>query len=415
MKATLPLEGVKQPVHVLFIVENNPVPGDRRVWPEVLAARELGHHVSVICPKDSNGVPDPTDIPYGVKIYYHPMLLEGRSKLGFILEYVWALLAELLLSIRIYAGNPFQVIHAANPPDHVFLIAALYKVLGVRFIFDHHDLAPETYQAIFGRKGLAYRALLWMERLTFRVADVVISTNASYKQVAIERGGKDLRDVFVVRNAPLPSRIRHMPPNPDFRAGFSHLVGYVGKIGKQDAVDNLIRIVAHVVNELGRSDIRFVVIGSGTHLTDVVRLAKEMGVERYVWFTGYVPEDMLCEILSSVDVCVNPEFRNEFTDKSTMLKIMEYMTFGKPIVQFRTTEGEVTARDAAVYVDNNCIPSFAKALIELLEDQDRRAEMGRLGRTRIEQVISWDEQKAVLGQAYDRVCQTKAWRPSLHS
>jgi len=277
-----------------------------------------------------------------------------------------------------------------------------YKLFGVKFIFDHHDIAPETYVAKFGKKGGFHEILLLMERLTFRFADVVISTNASYKQIAIERGSKASSDVVVVRNGPALSQIPKVQPNPKLRDGFRYLVGYVGVIGQQEGIDNLIRIADYIVRAKKRSDIKFIVVGTGTNWKEVVRLCSAMGLDRYFWFTGYVPDSDLYEILTSVDVCVNPEFGNEFTDKSTMIKIMEYMAVEKPIVQFYTSEGEVTAGEAASYVRENSPSLFAEELLALLEDEGRRKAMGVFGRKRIENELCWERQKGELKKAYDR-------------
>jgi glycosyltransferase involved in cell wall biosynthesis len=244
-----------------------------------------------------------------------------------------------------------------------------------------------------------------MEQITFRTANIVISTNASYKQVAVERGKKKPEDVFVVRNGPDLSQIHHAQPNENLRNGFTYLVGYVGVIGKQENIEALLQIAEYIVRSKNRTDIKFIIVGTGTHWKEIVHLSQSMGLQRFITFTGFISDQELHQILSTVDVCVNPEFGNEFTDNSTMIKIMEYMSFGKPIVQFYTKEGEVTAGQSAVYVRKNSPQKFAEELISLLEDKDRRVEMGRCGRKRIEDGLSWDSQKCELKKAYDRIFQ----------
>jgi len=393
--------------HILFIVENNCALRDRRVWAEILAAREFGYTVSAICPKDNlrNGDDEQRSTRLdGIRVYQHPRLVEGRGVVGLLFEYANALFWEIILSARVFCTHPFHIIHAANPPDHLFLIAMFYKLFGVKFVFDHHDITPEAYIAKFGNKGRFHNILLLMERLSFRSADVVITTNASYKKIAVERGSKDSSDVIVVRNGPTLSQLPQIQPNPKLREGFRYLVGYVGVIGQQEGIENLLRIVDYIVRIKKREDIKFIIVGTGTNWKQVVRLCGEMGLDRYFWFTGYIPDRDLYEILSSVDVCVNPEFGNEFTDKSTMIKIMEYMAFERPIVQFYTREGEVTAGEAASYVRHNSPNLFAEELLGLLEDAGRRNTMGISGRKRIENELCWERQKGELKKAYDRAC-----------
>ena len=388
--------------HILFIVENNTVPFDRRVLAEARAAREFGFDVSVICPFDR--VRKATeDIIDGIRIYRHPRMIEGLGKLSMVLEYLNATFWEFLWAGRIFLGRPFSVIHSANPPDHVFLIARAFRFVGVRFVFDHHDLTPETYVAKYGSKGIAYRLLLWMERLTFRSADIVISTNESYKKVAIERGGKSENDVYVVRNGPDLSMIPEVRPNPALKGGFRYLIGYVGIIGKQEGLDNLLEIADHIVRKMNRKDVKFAVIGTGTYHKSVSRKAKAMGLEQHVQFFGWVPDALMHEILATADVCVNPEFRNPFTDKSTMIKVMEYMSFRKPIVQFFTTESEFTAGKAAISVKDNDTIQFAEAVLSLLDDPARRKQMGDFGRERIKKHLNWQIQKRNLKAVFDRI------------
>jgi glycosyltransferase involved in cell wall biosynthesis len=393
---------VKRTPHLLFIVENNSVPFDLRVWNEARAAKELGYDVTVICPADSRKQ-DLRPVIEGIRIFRHPQVKEGPGRFRIILEYVNAAVWEMALSLRVYLSHPFDVIHGANPPDHLFLIALPFKALGVRYLFDHHDIAPENYRAKFGKKGLFFRLLLWMERMTFFSADLVVSTNDSYRTIAIERGRKRPEDVIVVRNGPDLARIGGTVPDPGLRAGFRYLVGYVGVIGQQEGLENLLRAVGIIVAEKKRTDIKFMIVGSGPFLGSLIEQSRRLGLERYVHFTGFVPTKALHTILASSDVCVNPETGNEFTDRSTMIKIMEYMTFAKPIVQFHTREGEVTAGEAALYVRDNSPASFAEALLGLLDDPGRRDVMGALGRRRIEERLEWGKQKAFLAEAYRRI------------
>ncbi len=388
--------------HILFIVENNPAPPDKRVWNEALAAREFGYDVSIISPSDHPGERK-RFLQNGIQIHRHLRPAEGSGKRSMILEYLNSVFWELFLSLRIFLTHPFDVIHAANPPDHIFLIALPFKLFGVKYLFDHHDITPENYVAKFGKKDLLFKLLLVMERLTFKTADLVISTNESYKKIALRRGAKRDKDVVVVRNGPVLTRLPEVSPNPKLREGFAYLVGYVGIIAQQEGIENLLRIASHVVNQKKRIDVKFIVVGKGPHLRRVIRQSEEMGLAEYVRFTGYIPEKDLHEILATADVCINPEFSNEFTDKSTMLKVMDYMMFGKPIVQFHTIEGEFSAGGAAVYIRENSVAKFGDALVDLLDNPDRRSEMGALGRKRIVEELAWDRQKKDLKFAYQRI------------
>lgn len=388
--------------HILFIVENNSFPADVRVRNEAFAALKFGFDVSVICPV-SKKADKKFELINGIDIYRHPMPIEAYNRWGFVAEYANAIFWETVLSIRVFIKKRFHVIHAANPPDHIFLIALLFKIFGVKFIFDHHDIAPENYLAKFERQDFFYKLLTVMEKMTFKTADLIISTNESYKNIAIVRGNKKSEEVFVVRNGPDLDKLKIVESDENLREGFKYLVGYVGVIAQQEGIDNLLKVVDYIIKTLKITNVKFVIIGKGPHWKYIVQLSKDLNLNKYVYFTGFIPDEELYRILSTVDVCVNPEFKNEFTDKSTMIKIMEYMTFGKPVVQFHTVEGEVTAGDASVYVQDNSAKSFANALIELLEDPEKRKYMGSLGRARVEKLLSWQIQKEKLEIAYRKI------------
>ena len=393
-----PYEAKLDKKHVLFIVENSCVPIDIRVWSEALSAKEWGYDVTVLCPKDKKYTRAHEQID-GINVYRHPYHLAG-SKYGYLLEYLSAFFWEILFSLYIFLKSPFQVIHGANPPDHLFLIAIFFKVFGVKYIFDHHDLSPESYVAKFNRKDLLYRVLLLMEKINFKTADLVISTNQSYKSVALKRGDKQHRDVFVVRNGPQLTNFFYPPANPDLKSGFDYLVAYIGVIGKQDQLDVLLKIVDFIVYQRKITNIKFMIIGTGPDWEHLVERSEEMNLTHYVEFTGFIPYEKVYEIFTTADICVNPEQSNEFTDKSTMIKIMEYMCFGKPIIQFDNTEGKVTAGEASIYIKDNNIHAFADNLIALVQDPWRKKKMGAAGKKRIHDLLQWDIQKKQLKKAY---------------
>ncbi|MGA7824988.1 MAG: glycosyltransferase family 4 protein, partial [Steroidobacteraceae bacterium] len=384
---------------VLIIVENLPCPFDRRVWQEALALRAHGHTVSIICPK-GRGFDRGHEILEDVHIYRYGLPLEAESALGYGLEYGLSLLLQFALALRIAVTRGFDVIHGCNPPDTIFLIARFFKLFGKRFIFDHHDINPELYEAKFGRRDKWYRLLCGLERWTFDTADVSIATNESYRRIAIERGHMDPARVFVVRSGADLTRVRALPPRPELRRGKAHLVGYVGVIGKQEGLDLLLEAVAYMRRTLHRDDVHFVIVGDGTELAAIVEQCRALALDDCVEFTGRIPDAALWEIISTADVCVNPDRANDMNDKSTMNKILEYMALGKPIVQFDLTEGRFSAGEASLYARPNDIADFASKLCELLDDPRRRTTMGAIGRQRVEGGLAWHHQVPRLLEAY---------------
>jgi len=385
---------------VLIIVENLPSPFDRRVWQEATTLCQAGYQVSIICPTGEGYRKKYEEID-GISIYRHDLPTEGKGPLGYAAEYSAALFWEFVLAWRVFFTKGFDAIHACNPPDNIFLIGAFFKLLGKKFLFDHHDINPELYEAKFGKRGPFYRLMLLWERLTFHFADVSIATNESYKRIAIERGKMTPDKVFVVRSGPKLDRLEIIPPVEALKKGRKFLVGYVGVMGEQEGIDLLLRSVRHIVHDLGRKDIQFGLVGGGTSLEDMKAYAVELGVADYVAFTGRVPDRELLEMLNTADVCVNPDLANEMNDKSTMNKIMEYMALGKPIVQFDLTEGRFSAQDASLYARKNDYIDFADKIIELIEDKEFRTAMGRLGRQRVTNELEWRYEAPKLLAAYE--------------
>ena len=276
---------------VLIIVQNLPVPFDRRVWLEATTLTEAGYSVSVICPK-AKGFNAGFEELEGVHIYRYPLPIDAHSPAGFIAEFVWCFLCTFVMSLRIALfGRGFDIIHVCNPPETYWPMLYLYKLFGRRIIFDHHDLSPEMYAVKFEKdSGFVYRALLFMERMTFRVADVVIATNDSHKQIAIERGGKHPDDVFVVRSGPDLTRFKRYPPDPSWKKGKRYLLAYLGEICKQDGVDHLVRALKTLRVEYGRNDVHCVFIGGGPHQPAIKAYADELGVGDISTFTGRVSD-----------------------------------------------------------------------------------------------------------------------------
>ena len=386
---------------VLIIVENLPSPFDRRVWQEATTLHDSGYEVSIICPT-GKGYEKRYEIIDGVHIFRHPLPTEASTPFGYFLEYSAALFWEFVLAWKVFVTRGFDVIHACNPPDDIFLIGVFFKLFfGKKFIFDHHDINPELYCAKYDRKDFFYRIMLLWERLTFKTADISIATNESYKKIAIERGDMDPNRVFVVRSGPSLDRLKIVPSDPTLKKGRRYLVGYVGVMGQQEGIDHLLRMVRYIVLDKYRTDVQFILVGGGTALGNMQNYAVELGISEYVTFTGRVPDRDLLTALCTSDVCVNPDVANEMNDKSTMNKIMEYMALSKPIVQYDLAEGRFSAQEASLYARPNDEIDFAEKILLLLDDPVLREKMGEHGRRRVVEELQWEHEKPKLLQAYE--------------
>jgi glycosyltransferase involved in cell wall biosynthesis len=386
---------------VLIIVENQSVPSDPRVWKEALSLHENGYEVTILCPRSASFAKQYETIE-GIRIYRHPMPGEPSSSGGYLWEYSCALFWEFVYSCRIYLRHGFHVIEGCNPPDDIFLVALPFKLLGVKYIFDHHDAGPELYLSKYNKKGFFYKILLWLEKQSYRFSDVVMATNNSYRELAMARGHRALDDVFVVRNGPDLEKFRAVRPNPKLKHGKSYLIGYVGNMGTQDGLDILLDVARHIKNS-GRSDIHFTCVGGGPEQARLRKMAESMNLSEMVNFTGRIPDAEMLAILSTADVCVNPDRPCEMNDISTMIKIMEYMALAKPIVQFDSKEGRFSAEGASLYADKkDPVNDFASKLLWLLDNTGERRRMGELGRRRVEDALAWKYSVPHLLAAYQR-------------
>ncbi|HTR22507.1 MAG TPA: glycosyltransferase family 4 protein [Terriglobales bacterium] len=393
---------------ILIVVENAPVPFDTRVWKEALSLRDAGYEVTVLCPK-GKGAEVGYEQMAGVRIYRHPMPADGNSALGYLWEYGCALFWEFFYVWWIYLRHGFHVIQGCNPPDNIFLIALPFKLFGVKYIFDHHDAIPELYLSKYGKRDLLYKIQVILEALTYKVSDVVIATNVSYSTLARSRGHMASEDVFIVRNGPDLETFKSVSPNPVLKYGKPYLVGYVGTMSDQDGLDILVNVAAHL-KKMGRRDIHFTCVGGGPALAELRELVKVNDVEDVMNFTGRIPDQQLLEILSTADICVNPDRPCEMNDISTMIKIMEYMALGKAIVQFNLREGRFSAQDAAVYADtHNQVSDFAAKIVWLLENPEERKRMGEFGRKRVEKELAWEYSVPNLVAAYERAFRKGRW------
>ncbi|MDN3641816.1 glycosyltransferase family 4 protein [Lutimonas halocynthiae] len=384
--------------HILFIVENLPVPFDRRVWQEATTLKESGMEVSIICPQ-MKGYTKSFEILEGIEIYRHPLPLEARGALGYLVEYGAAIYWEMKLAKKIYKKKPFDVIHGCNPPDLIYLTAKRFKKYGVKYVFDHHDINPELYIAKYDKKDFFYKLMIYFERQTFKHAISSIATNESYKKIAIERGGMKPDKVQVIRSGPKLERLKLQEPKNEFKKGRKYLLGYLGVIGEQEGIDLLLESMKMIVQK--RQDVQLAIVGGGSDLELLKTMSAEKGLSDYVDFYGRVPDKVLLDVLNTADVCVNPDKPTEMNNLSTMNKIMEYMALKKPIVQFDLKEGKYSAQDASLYAINTT--DFAEKVLLLLDDVQLRKKMGEVGYSRVLSELSWEYESKKLIDFYNGI------------
>jgi glycosyltransferase involved in cell wall biosynthesis len=388
---------------VLIVVENLPVPLDRRVWLEATTLTAHGYQVNVICPT-GRGWDKPYEVIEGVHIYRYPEPPEAHSgAVAYAREYGTALWHMFRLARVVRRERGFDVIHGCNPPDLIFLLALRYRLSGVRYLFDHHDVCPELFEAKFGKKGLLYRVMLLWERMTFATASVSIATNESFRSIAIRRGRMAPDDVFTVRSAPRIEKFELRAPDMAVKKGAKILLGYVGVIGQQEGMDLLVAAANHLIRNLGYSDVHFAIVGFGPQLPEVQRDVTARGLDPWFTFTGPLYGEDLLRVLNSADIGLSPDPKNPMNDISTMNKIMEYMTLEKPSVQFDLKEGRTSAGEAALYARANDPVDFAAKIAWLIDHPEEGRRMGQLGRARVLESLSWDKSVPPLLAAYDRI------------
>jgi glycosyltransferase involved in cell wall biosynthesis len=386
----------------VIVVENLPVPLDRRVWQEALALRAAGWKVSVICPLNDQH-PETYEVIDDIAIYRHPLPLEASGKLGFVVEYVAALFHEARLLLKVARERGFDVIQACNPPDLIFLVAAPFKLFGKRFVFDHHDVAPELFEAKYGKRGFFHTALLMAERLTFQTADLVISANDTYRDIAMTRGGKAPDDVVTVYSVPDRLKMMRVEPSVALRAGARIVLGYVGIIGMQDGVDHMVRCVHHLISDHGLNDFRAVIVGDGPALASVRALADELGVSDRIQFTGYLRGKALMEAISTFDIGIIPDPINPYNDKISMNKVFEYSSLGVPSVTYALTETCRLLEDAGTYADDGTPAGLARACLPLMQGDELRKAKAEAAQALADRRFSWDREAAKYVGAFDRL------------
>ncbi len=391
------MKGLSKPC-VLIVVENLPVPLDRRVWQESCALRDAGYDVVVICPQ-MRGYTQPEEKLDGIQIYRHWISEEAGGFAGFFREYASALWGEMRLAWKVWRRHRFKLIHLCNPPDLLFLVAWPFKVLGVRVIYDVHDLWPEMFEAKFSRRGLFYWAVRKAERLTYACADVVLATNESVRRVALRRGKKPPERVFLVRTAPKITGLDAVS-DETLKKGRTHLAGYIGVMGDADGVHYLMEAADHLVNRLGRKDIQFLFMGTGPEYERLLQLRDKLGLQEYVDLPGRVSNEFLFTALKTINLGLSGDPKNSYNDGCTMNKVLEYMAFGKAQVMFDLEEGRASADEAALYVGENSAVKLAEAIQELLDDPARRERMGWIGAERLKTQLNWGRSVEQLEQAY---------------
>jgi glycosyltransferase involved in cell wall biosynthesis len=408
---------VSRKAGILIIVENLTVPLDRRVWQEARTLQEAGYTVSVVCPKGGKYT-KPYEVLEGIHIFRHPLPIEADGALGYALEYSWALAWEFALSVKAYWKVGFDAVQACNPPDLLFLIGGFWKYLfGKRFVFDHHDINPELYEAKFNKQGRFHKLLLWLERLTFQTADVSIATNETFKDIAIERGGMDANRVYIVRSVPDMQRFKRTEPDLSLKNGRKYLAGYVGIMGAQDGVDLLIEAMHDLVHVKGRRDVQCAIVGSGTELPNLQRMASARGLDDYITFTGFLSGEPLLKAYSAFDLGVIPDPKNSYNDKISMNKVFEYMSLGIPFVSFDLIECKKASGGAALYARDNDPVSLAEQMARILDDAALAGALGQEGLMRARMLLKWENERARLLGAYDSVLSgaaKPASRPAPH-
>ena len=389
--------------NILIIVQNLPVPFDRRVWQEATSLRSAGFGVAVICPKKKMYTASYEHLE-GVDIYRYPLIYEADKGIaGYFIEFIYCWLATLWLAVKAYLHRPFHAIHACNPPDTFFALSLLFRPLGVKFVFDHHDLCPEMYVAKgHSCSGLLYRSLLLLERATLRTADAVIAVNKSHKMIALRRGCIPDSKVTVVRSGPRCAWADICTPCPDLRHGYRYMVMYLGEMCEQDGVDHLLRAIQYY-HRMAFDDTLFVFVGGGPDQPRMKVMADQMGLGHLVHFTGRIPDEQLWRYLSTADLCVDPDPFSEWSNMSTMNKIIEYMAFGRPIVAFDLLEHRRSAEFAAAYVKANDDFALACSIRDLLHDVNLRLDMSQFARTRFREILAWENSEKQLIATYRHI------------
>ena len=394
---------IRKNKHILFVVENNQIPMDTRVLKEAKALEKEGLDISIICPNLNKEKKYHKKIN-NINVFQYFCPFEGKSFFGILAEYSISIFFILFKSIRIYIKKPFHAVHLANPPDFLIFTFLPFKLLNVKIIFDHHDLSPELFVEKFQKKNLFYKLLLIFERISYKIADHIIVTNKSIKDICIKRNKVNHNKVSIVRNDPDLNEIGSCKNKIDFKKDSDYIIGYVGNIDKQDSLEKFVNSVDYMVKKRNFVNFKVLIIGDGTNRISIQNNIRQKNLQDYFIFHGYeYDRKKLFSLLSNTDICIEPRKESEISSKSTSIKIMEYMALGKPIVQYNSTEGKISAGKASVYIKNNDEKAFGDAIISLFKDNKKRKEMGEYGKNRVEELLKWNMQKKKLVNIYKKL------------
>jgi len=389
-------------LRVVFLIENMSFPRDPRVRREAAALQQAGWDVSVVSPKGADHDSRMFEAIDGAKVYRYWQPWRGKSILGYLLEYGWAMAWTFALTCWIAATDGFEVLHAGNPPDLFCLIGFPFRLLGKQFVFDQHDLCPELLASrLQGAHGLRSLVCLF-ERWSYRLANLVIVTNQSAYDIALVRGASEGR-LCVVRNGPELDSLSDAEVRPQLREGAEFLALYAGHISPQDGVDRVVKAAHYIAHIRGRRDIMFAILGEGDSVRELRQLVRSLHLEPFVGFCGWVQGADFHSYLATADVCLSPEPPEDFNQWSSFIKLTDYMSYGKVTVCFDVLESRRTLGPAGVFVERDDAALFGDAILRVLDDPDGRRELGAIAATRLRSSFHWGLSRRALLDAYETV------------
>lgn len=387
--------------NVLMVVENY-FPSDIRVKREAYTLKEQYNITVIALKRKTEKILERLDGVHVIRIPELPKL--GLGKIQYITEYFYLTFCSTIIFMSTFLFKRYKAIHVHNPPDTLFLIGLIGKIFSAKFVFDHHDLSPELYLTRFsGKKDFVYKILVLCEKLSCKLADALICTNASYRQIEMERHSIDQKKIYVVRNDPVIDECFLEKINLDNQTEKNQkkVLLYIGSINPQDGVDVLLRSLNYLANDLNKKDFLCYIVGDGDALQSVKKIAEELNLSDFVHFTGYIfDRGKIREILNSADVCLEPAPDNELNRHSTFIKIMEYMAASKPIVAFDLKETRYSADGTAILVPTGDIQGFAHAIKQLLDEPQAREKLGKAGFERIRKELNWGNASKNLIELY---------------
>jgi glycosyltransferase involved in cell wall biosynthesis len=372
--------------HLLAVVENVPASIDTRLRKQIDSLLEEGYTVSVISRRHPDNAVYRSDPRMHVYEYRAPR--EAPGLLGYGIEYGVSFLAAAALTIRACLRGGIDVVQICQPPDIYFPIAAVLRVLGYGVVMDQRDLMPELYAAREETPRPAVLGVLrLLEKISYRTAHQFLCVNDYLRDRAIESGVPPER-VTIVRNGPSFARAERATPNSELKHGRRYLCCWAGRMGRQDRLDVLLRAITHYVNELGRDDCHFAILGDGECLEEIQRQASELGLDEHVSFPGWLSEQELFGYLATADLGLDASLQVEVSP----VKAMEYMACGLPFVSFDLEQTRAIAEGAASFAPPGDVEALAELVDELLHTPGKRKAMGQIGRERVRDELAWELQ-----------------------